>query len=60
MRATLKNDYVRYENGHRKWYRAVFEITFQRIRVSRRVFHLASDAAEYSRTVRWRLRHGQN
>ena len=53
IRAKQTGDvYVRYSDGIRKWYRAVLEHpAFGRVRVSRRKFKRARDAADYRRRV---------
>jgi hypothetical protein len=53
IRAKQTGDmYVRYSDGIRKWYRAVLENpAFGRIRVSRRKFKRARDAAAYRERV---------
>lgn len=55
-RATATNDdYVRYQAGIRKWWRAIFHRDHDSLRLSRRTFTKAGDAAEYKRKVLERL-----
>jgi hypothetical protein len=49
-------DYVRYQAGIRKWWRAIFYPEGDRLRTSRKVFTSAGEAREYKRRVLERLK----
>lgn len=47
---------VRYRRGSRKWYRAILEIGYKSMRVSKKTFKRARDAEEYRSEVVGRLK----
>jgi len=55
VNAIIRNGYVKYADGIRKWYKAELEHTFGRVRVSRRRFGRASEAVAYRVRVLVRL-----
>ena len=55
-RKWTRRNAIRYDNGLRKWYRAIIDQNFHRLRPSRRVFKRASEANEYHDRFMARLR----
>lgn len=57
MQAKATGSYsVRYCRGSRKWYRAILEIGYKSIRVSKKTFKRAWEAEEYRSKVLGRLK----
>ena len=51
-----RRNVIRYDNGYRKWYRAIIDQNFHQLRPSRRVFQRADDANMYHHRFMARLR----